>query len=136
MLENIFAIHQTHLETQVWRCTSLMVRFANGKMPLDIISWFFIRCRAKFSYIFSQIYYFLGEQKAAIRTNSASRVHFGDFSTYIAQSVTIHARIINAVFHSTVIAQIGAQYLLLLALVLLPSVLYTKQFDTVSLQRP
>ena len=135
MLENISAIHQTHRETQVWRCTSLMVRFANGKMPLDIISWFF-RCRAKFSYIFSQIYYFLGEQKAAIRTNSASRVHFGDFSTYIAQSVTIHARIINAVFHSTVIAQIGAQYLVLLALVLLPSVLYTKQFDTVSLQRP
>ena len=134
MLENISAIHQTHLETQVWRCTSLMVRFANGKMPLNITSWFW--CRAKFSYIFSQIYYFLGEQKAAIRTNSASRVHFGDFSTYIAQSVTIHARIINAVFHSTVIAQIGAQYLVLLALVLLPSVLYTKQFDTVSLQRP
>ena len=86
--------------------------------------------------IFFHDLYFLGEQKAAIRTNSASRVHFGDFSTHIAQSVTIHAKIINAVFHSTVIAQIGAQYLVLLALVLLPSVLYTKQFDTVSLQRP
>ena len=111
-----------------------MVRFANEKMPLNIIYILTVFATVQNFLIF--FHNFLGEQKAAIRTNSASRVHFGDFSTYIAQSVTIHAKIINAVFHSTVIAQIGAQYLVLLALVLLPSVLYTKQFDTVSLQRP
>ena len=113
-----------------------MVRFANGKMLLNITPILKVFVAVQSFLIFFHNLYFLGEQKAAIRTNSASRVHFGDFSTHIAQSVTIHARIINAVFHSTVIAQIGAQYLVLLALVLLPSVLYTKQFDTVSLQRP
>ena len=78
---------------------------------------------------------FLGKSKGPlqVRTNSATRPYLGAFIFHITKSVTSHTDLVNAIYDLMVIAQVGTLYLIQLLVVIMPTILYTTQFNSISL---